>query len=398
MPKILIAWELGANYGHLTRTIPIAEALRERGHWVEFAVSDLEKAHQMLSPRGFRFYAAPVARIYPKLSRPPGNYAELLIAEGYGDKKQLESHTAAWLNLLDSTNPNIIILHHAPIATLVAYIRDLPIISVGNSFEIPSHPLPSIRQLTASVNEELKESERTMVANINSILEYNQVQKVTTLYDLFSRGHIVFLMYPEIDHFGPRQDGAYVGQLHLQNEGVAVEWPATKNKKVYAYFRSNYSAAIPLIQALQHVDAISVCVVDGLSKKLADSLTRQNVIIYTDFISDSKLTMGADLVIAHGSGLTSIAISKGVPVLALPHTAEHGLHAQRIEGQSLGLIAEPRDTTQVLHKKINILLSDQKFTHEAKRFSEKYKSLTVESAISKIVAQIEDSISTKQLN
>ena len=41
MARILIAWELGANLGHLLRQLMIARELRRRDHQVLFACRDL---------------------------------------------------------------------------------------------------------------------------------------------------------------------------------------------------------------------------------------------------------------------------------------------------------------------------------------------------------------------
>lgn len=38
MSRILFAWELGENYGHLMRLAPVADKLRAAGHQLLFAV------------------------------------------------------------------------------------------------------------------------------------------------------------------------------------------------------------------------------------------------------------------------------------------------------------------------------------------------------------------------
>lgn len=65
MKRILLCWQLGANYGHLGQDIPVAEALRERGIDVSFALCNLRLAAERLAPRGFRYVMAPA----PQLSR-----------------------------------------------------------------------------------------------------------------------------------------------------------------------------------------------------------------------------------------------------------------------------------------------------------------------------------------
>jgi hypothetical protein len=48
MSRIFVSWELGANFGHLTRLMPITEQLRQLGHELFFAVRDTEIAAALL--------------------------------------------------------------------------------------------------------------------------------------------------------------------------------------------------------------------------------------------------------------------------------------------------------------------------------------------------------------
>ena len=81
--KILLAWELGSNFGHLARHVPIAERLREDGHQPVFAVADTQIAERLLASYGFGFLQAPMALHKPRLQAPPANYGGLLLAEGF---------------------------------------------------------------------------------------------------------------------------------------------------------------------------------------------------------------------------------------------------------------------------------------------------------------------------
>ncbi|QDX79879.1 hypothetical protein B9N43_00520 [Denitratisoma sp. DHT3] len=84
MTRFLFAWELGANYGHLARDIPVAIKLRNKGHQVLFAVRDTKAAAELLGRQCFPYVQAPFCITPPRLARPPANYAELLVAEGWG--------------------------------------------------------------------------------------------------------------------------------------------------------------------------------------------------------------------------------------------------------------------------------------------------------------------------
>ncbi|MCX7168728.1 MAG: UDP-glucuronosyltransferase, partial [Proteobacteria bacterium] len=146
MSRYLFAWELGANYGHLARDLPVAERLRAAGHAVSFAVSDTRTAAELLTPRRLPFVQAPLALRPARLANPPVNYAELLLAENWGDRTSLLGRVKAWQTLIALIRPSMIVADHAPTALLAARCCGTPSIAMGSGFEIPPlvSPLPSI--------------------------------------------------------------------------------------------------------------------------------------------------------------------------------------------------------------------------------------------------------------
>lgn len=62
MSRILFAWEMGGNPGHIARDLPLAIACREAGHDVLFAVKDLSFCVDAAREVGIDFVQAPVMR------------------------------------------------------------------------------------------------------------------------------------------------------------------------------------------------------------------------------------------------------------------------------------------------------------------------------------------------
>jgi hypothetical protein len=60
MSRVLMAWELGANMGHLDRMLLTARVLRRRGHEVVFALKDLSRAHGRVVGEGFAVMQSPI--------------------------------------------------------------------------------------------------------------------------------------------------------------------------------------------------------------------------------------------------------------------------------------------------------------------------------------------------
>ena len=92
MPTILMGWEYGGGLGHAARLLPIARALRERGHTVTFAMKNPNALATLTEADEFRSVTAPVARILKRNSGTPfqaGSYADILAVHGFNDEQCL---------------------------------------------------------------------------------------------------------------------------------------------------------------------------------------------------------------------------------------------------------------------------------------------------------------------
>ena len=100
MARFLFVWELGGDYGHFARLLPVALALRARGHEVVFAVRDLMGAETLVRPHGIESFQAPlwlrkVARLPDPIS-----YPEMLMRFGFLNATALTGVCRAWRSLI----------------------------------------------------------------------------------------------------------------------------------------------------------------------------------------------------------------------------------------------------------------------------------------------------------
>src|SRR5688500_18780185 len=100
MSRILCAWELGTNLGHLTRLAPVAERLRAAGHETLVAARDLKSATSVLGSRPVACVQAPLMRRQTGPRRAPASHAEMLALEGYGDGASVWGAVRGWISLI----------------------------------------------------------------------------------------------------------------------------------------------------------------------------------------------------------------------------------------------------------------------------------------------------------
>lgn len=115
-----MAWELGANMGHMDRMLVSARVLRSRGHEVMLALKDLSQAHGRIVTEGFAVLQTPAW--LPRMAKSPGlvNFSAVLAAAGWLDAAGLAGLLSGWRGLYRLCRPDLLICDHAPTALLAA--------------------------------------------------------------------------------------------------------------------------------------------------------------------------------------------------------------------------------------------------------------------------------------
>lgn len=60
MGNVVCCWELGGYLGHISRFLPIVNALEEKGHHVDYILRDPSRAHLLIKSKNAPLYQAPV--------------------------------------------------------------------------------------------------------------------------------------------------------------------------------------------------------------------------------------------------------------------------------------------------------------------------------------------------
>ena len=136
--KVLYAWEIGEDLGHVTQFLPLAFELRRRGHDVVTALRELPRAEEIIGRHGITMLQAPIWQ--GELLDPPQlpiSYAEILFFYGYLDASRLVAMIKAWVALISLVGPDIIIADHAPTALIAARVLGIPRATMGAGFFHP---------------------------------------------------------------------------------------------------------------------------------------------------------------------------------------------------------------------------------------------------------------------
>lgn len=390
MSRVLVAWELGTNYGHLARCLAIAHVLRERGHLVMFAVRDTRGAAEILSSAGFPYLQAPLPARPGPATEPPASYSEILLGAGYGDRPSLKGMVTAWVELLRLFRADVVLADHAPTALIAARILNVTAFAIGNGFSVPPpiNPMPSFRPWEKIPEEQLLSASQKANETITHVFGEFGVAPVQ-LGELFSTA--LLDTFPELDHYGERAGACYIGPIFTSLGAQEVRWQHPARTKIVVYMRHDVAGFQFLLEALRECDAEVLAIVPGIGPALLEKWQTDQLRIYSTPVAWHGLLAEADLVVGYGgSGSAAESLLAGVPQLTLPRYIEQYLGALRVEAMGAGITIGPIRSKKNFVDAIRRLLSDSSFKTAAKGFATKYASHRSQSAVMKIVAAIEE--------
>ncbi|CBJ34629.1 glycosyltransferase [Ralstonia solanacearum] len=390
MSRILFAWELGANLGHLARDLPVAQRLREQGHDVAFAVKDVRVAEQILSPAGFPFVQAPILTAGRLSRHTPASYSEILIGAGYGDIAGVSARVNAWASLFALHGTRTLVVNHAPTALLAARATGLAAVLTCIGFELPPmvSPLPSIRAWEDIAPERLHRADAVVLNTLNTILTRHGRSALKRVADLFSGVAAALTTFPELDHYGARKDAVYVGPLSSINHTAAFPWPDASGKRVFAYLRPSVPGFEPLLSALADIDAWTICVIPGISRDTMQRFASPRLNILTRPVTLGTTLTEADLAVVYGTGTMTDALMAGIPQLMTPQVVEQMLAAQRIEAIGAGILWKAPRSRETASALLKAALCSTSLRQNAERFAARYRNHSPERALSTITDMI----------
>ena len=396
MKRVLFAWELGANLGHVSRLVPLARTLQARGHDVLFALRELGSAAEALTASGLRYVPSPALPFVGDPRKLQVSYADLLAANGFADPRILPWALRAWLHLLDLARPDLVVLDHAPCALLACRVRGQPHLAVGTGFAIPpaESPLPSIVPWQKVTPEALASAEAPVLAQVNAAARAVGHAGFGALHELFDPAHCALATFPELDHYSGRRGATYHGSSFVTDSGRALNFRGDGGAKVFVYLR-DARVAVPVAEALAARRADAVLFTPDLPAAVRERLAASPLqVTDTPARLDALLPHADAVVCSAGHGLLSASLLAGVPLVAIPGNTEQALSAQR--AASLGAAASfmPATTAKAFPAALDEALQG-KLREKARAFAQRYPKFEPRQVVATLTRRMEEMLATK---
>lgn len=392
MGRILLAWEMGSNLGHVSRLLPLGRRLRERGHSVLAVVRDLESASTILAPAGIPFIQAPRMSSAPAVSAQPASYADILRYSGWADAQQLWALTQAWINVLRLYAPNLFIVDHSPTALLAARCERTPSVVIGTGFELPPmrEPLPCFPGFPGATLANAVEAERLVLENANRVVHAARGRTLRALSDLFHCERRWLTTFAELDHYEVRAGERYIGPIGEMGEGEFLEWPADATLRIFVYLRPDTPNVEIILRALAGCGAAVVCYAPGVPLSQTAGLVGKKFVLAQRPVDLSLLGRGGSLCVSYAPAATvTSALLHGVPQLMAPSHVEAQLTAHRVELLGAGVTLRGGQTEERITNILASLLGNSSFEARAAAFAQRYREFDPGRAADHIVDDLE---------
>src|SRR3989475_1834699 len=388
MAKIEFAWELGAGTGHVTTLLPIAAAMKARGHDARFLLRDLSAGADLDGAAEIPREGAPIWS-GPPTCEAPLNLGEILRNVGYHDPPQHKTLIDAWRERLKSS--------HAALANvgtgahLAALTLGIPSFEISQGFHVPppAMPSPPLRHWEPAPRGRLEAADRRVLHAINTVLSGHGVRPLASIGELFA-GRTMLLTYPELDIYPERGPCDYYG-ITDSGEGKAVpDWPAGSGPRLFAYLYSYFKGLDPLLAALAASRSPALVFCRGIDPKLREKYDGGSIRFSAQAMSVSKVLPQAHAVVCHGSHqMTAQALLAGKPVLLLPTQLEQLLIMRRVVRFGAGLGIAPEVPNADYASALETLAQKTAYASKAREFSDRYARHERRAALATMVARIE---------
>lgn len=391
MSKLLYAWEFGANFGHIGAFLPLARALRTRGHEVRWAVAQTAPTARLLAQEGFTWLQAPTCPETPREGSPV-SYSDILLRFGYARNEELFGLVVAWRELMRLTGAEAVLADHAPTAILAARTLGIPVVLFCSGFYVPprQRPLPNMRPWLPLPAGQLEALEKWALASVNAVLEGFGRTPLGALAQLFDVAEDTLLGFPELDHYAERGPARYWGNMTDAGVGDAPAWPALQGKRIFGYLRTGTRHHEAALAALHALGQPTVVFFPDAPAGLLERYAAPHLVFSATLLDLAQTAREADAAITYASLTTTTSfLLMGKPLLLLPGQLEQYLLARRVEEMGAGLLVDPERPPAGLPEKLRRVLFEPQFSANAQAFAHKYAAFPQETVVAHLVRRVE---------
>jgi UDP:flavonoid glycosyltransferase YjiC (YdhE family) len=425
LKKFLFTTLISNDLGLLTRSLPIARELAERGHRVAFCTPTKAPA-KLISDAGFDnivpkwpmlnilagdlSYSSLLKLLFSK--NPPSNLRifksfvkhmhKVVTSEIWNvdqftnlmiwNRQSATALTRSMLEVITRYQPDAVVDFWNPGACLAARVSGRPLITV---IQADMHPKSGGLIWWKKPPLNLPSS----LPHINAVLADNKLRRICNAGELFIGDLTLVVGMPETDPLPQTAEATYIGPILWQkpdekmpewfaelSDAKPVIWAYTGNPRYSPRSGTPFDSAAVMhacIAALRYLD-VQVVLTTGHHQLPQEVLPLPDNFRYASYVPGLAMAERSDLLIHHGGyGSCQTGLFTGTPALAIPTISERESNARRIAALGAGDFILPTGDDQGKHKqvsaeqvreKVKLILSDPSYGENAGRISREMKT------------------------
>lgn len=401
MSRILCAWEIGGELGHLGQFSIVINELLRRGHEVFFAAKDLSRARSFFDESNVIFLQAPVWIHRLKTPMQARIFSEILLYQGYQSSDSLLPLTWAWRNLFNLVKPDLVIFDCAPTALLAAVGFNCKKVILSNSFMTPPEGSPPVdlRCWDASTTYDFFRNEKHVVAVLNQVAATSGVDEYHYVSELFKADKVILNCFKEIDFYRTlRKDAIYLGSLPSAKGFQKPGWRNNSYPKVFAYLKFGVTHASIVLEALSRMPLNVLCFYSGAKPDSFDGFQSANVYIDNQPFDLDEVFQQADVAVCHGGmGIVTAALYAGCPMVLIPTQLEQINTSIRLVEMKVAVSVASGDDRAIVEKKLEDFFSNPQYLRFSQAFSSENQLFSPTTSL-KVVGDICDDLLKKSVD
>jgi hypothetical protein len=362
--RLMLAWETGANLGHIVPLAILAKQFLAEGCDCIVAARDLASAHIALQGTGIRLVQAPFWPEHLHIGNEDGQagYLDILAMLGFADPGKLIPMMQAWDCLLDMIQPDVVIADHAPALLPLLNMRGIAALAIGNGFTLPPlvpEPFPPLWSERAPSLPAAR-----LFANLTQALTSLGHRVPKDWQEAFATPERLVFSVPELDPYhGVRQE-----PLSLPPEPLPVCHEPPLVPRIFVYLGAELPGLNTVLQCLTMVDCEVECYLRGLNAQVLHFLAARSVMVHqTPPDLKERLPLASHVVSQGGTGMAHSALAAGRPHGIFALHGESRINATALMGLGAGQLFSEDMEAEILGPTLAAFLGDTQMAKDALR-------------------------------
>ncbi len=364
MARVLIGWELGAGFGHITRLIAIAHAIRARGHQPFLALRNLVETWPAYRSESFPVLQAPMWQPSTSAQRfHASSIADIIAMSGFLDPADLMPMVRAWDRLIDAVRPEVIVADYSPTLCLATYGAH-HLVVIGDGFTAPPDHLPSFPVLRPTSPRTA--SEERIVATIRAVQNARGRPPLDRLPQLFAAHSRFVCTLPELDPYRAHRTTPAEGAF----QPLPQPAPRVQKPGFFAYLATDARFIGTAVRGLVQAPVKGRIYIRRATRATKGALQERGHTVYDAPAPILEVLREEPVILHHGGiGTTETALACGRPQILFPRHLEQQLTATAIEQLGVGLAMKANFTEADVVAALQRVLDDPGFSQRAQAFA-----------------------------